>query len=327
VFHFGFWLWLDYGPPRVRDPEYGKRLKRGMDRTAENPNRPVVLVIGSSRTSMGIRPGVLMDDPDSPLLINLALAGSGPIMERMALRRALDEGLHPDAVIIEYWPAFLREDNQYHEESRIDPARLRPGDSVIVHDYFRHPEVVDKVQRQYLINPLSMHRKSLMNQVAPGWLGYGQRSDTLWDKIDNYGWYPGRVAVTPEEMRSGRKAAAGYYKPLFDNYEVSEVAERALRDLIGECRARDIPVALFYLPEAAEFRGFMPPKVQVQSDAHLAAIIEELKLPPLIDTRGWVADDELADGFHLSQNGAAIVTRKLGPAVSATFPGLKRGSK
>ena len=61
VLHFGVWLWLDYGPPRLRDPEYGKRLKRAEDRSAENPNRPVVLVIGSSRTSMGVRPGVLAD--------------------------------------------------------------------------------------------------------------------------------------------------------------------------------------------------------------------------------------------------------------------------
>lgn len=324
--HFGFWTWLDYGPPRLRDPEYGKRIARAQARAAEPSERPVVLVIGSSRTSMGVRPAVLADDPLSPLLLNVALAGSGPIMERMALRRALEEGLKPDAVIVEFWPAFLREDVAYHEEARIDPARLRPVDSTIVRDYFRKPENVERVRQQYLINPIFAHRKSIMNQASPGWLGYGHRSDALWDKIDDWGWLPGRTGATPEEQRGARKAAAGYYVPLFANYEVSVVADKALRDFVEDCRARQIPVALFYLPEAAEFRTFMPPTAQARADSYLTGICQELSLP-LIDARGWAPDDDLIDGFHLTQSGAEATTRKLGPAVTATFPGLKRGPR
>jgi len=324
--HFGFLIWLDYGPPRVRDPEYGKRISRAKSRAKEPSDRPVVLVIGSSRTSMGVRPSVLADDPTSPRLVNVSLAGSGPVMERMALRRALDDGLKPDAVIVEFWPAFLRENGTYHEEARIDPSRLRPVDSTIVLDYFRDPKNVEKVRRQYLFSPIYAHRKSIMNQASPGWLGYGQRSDALWEKIDDWGWLPGKTGATPMELRGARNAAAGYYVPLFANYEVSPVADQALRDLVKDCRDRGIPVALFYLPEAAEFRTFMPSAVQSQADSYLAAICEELKLP-LIDARGWTADDELIDGFHLTQSGAEQTTRKLGPAVTAAFPGLKRGSR
>ena len=39
---------------------------------------------------------------------------------------------------------------------------------------------------------------------------------------------------------------------------------------------------------------------------------------PLIDARGWVPDEDLPDGFHLTQDGAAKFTRKLHAAVAET---------
>ena len=65
--------------------------------------------------------------PD-PLLFNLSLVGSGPVMELMALRRLYADGVRPDAVVFEYWPPFLREDGPYWEMDRIDPRRLYPTD-------------------------------------------------------------------------------------------------------------------------------------------------------------------------------------------------------
>jgi hypothetical protein len=44
---------------------------------------------------------------------------------------------------------------------------------------------------------------------------------------------------------------------------------------------------------------------------------------PVIDCREWMPDGAIADGFHLSRSGCAEFTRKLGPAVSATFPAVK----
>ena len=129
----GFALWLDYGPPRLRDPEYGKRLAGLQARLAENPGRPLVLAIGSSRTAMGVRPGVLETDggdPRRPLLFNMALAGSGPIMELMVLRRALADGVKPAAVLVEFWPAFLREDGAMNADTGLD-VMLRHLDALI----------------------------------------------------------------------------------------------------------------------------------------------------------------------------------------------------
>jgi hypothetical protein len=322
LIHGGFSLWLDYGPPRLRDPEYGKRLARLKARRAEQPNRPLILALGSSRVAMDIRPGVLEPAPDRPMLFNFALAGSGPIMELMAFRRALADGIRPDAVLIEYWPAFLREDAGYHEDARLDIARLRPVDRQLVREFFRDPDKTERRMDRHRLNPWFEHRKSLMNQASPGWLPLGLRNEATWEKIDAWGWLPGHESATPAQRKAGLAASAGYYVPLFAKYEISPDADRALRQLVAECRERDIPVALVYLPESAAFRSFMPPRAVKLADEHLASIRTELSLP-LIDTRGWVPDDALPDGFHMIRSTAATFTAKLAPVVFETFPQLR----
>src|SRR5438128_2658811 len=105
----GMGLATDSVWPQLRDPEYGRRLDRLHDRLAEYPNRPLVLVVGSSRTSMGLRPAAWEavrpngTRPD-PLLFNMSLVGSGPVMELMCLRRIYADGVRPEAVVIEVWP-------------------------------------------------------------------------------------------------------------------------------------------------------------------------------------------------------------------------------
>jgi hypothetical protein len=311
LLHVGFAVWLDHGPPRVRDPEYGKRLA-----AARRADRPV-LCVGSSRLAMALRPGML--GPDAPPLVNLALAGAGPVMELMAYRRAVSDGVRPVAVLAEYWPAFLDEEGAQREDRRIDIARLRPVDESLVREFFTDVEGTLAARRRHTRNPWWSHRKSLMNQASPGWLPYPQRSDALFAPIDRFGWLPGRKAVTPADRQSAFAAARGFYEPLFRTYTVSAVADRAVRTLLAECRAAGTPVAMVYLPESAAFRALMPPAAAKLADDHLAAVRRDTGVP-LIDCRGWVSDCELADGFHLSQAGAADLTPKLAAAVRQVLP-------
>src|SRR5262245_4077574 len=52
-------LFVEWGHPEIIDPEYGRRLQLLRERRAEAPGRPLVLVLGSSRTAMGFRPEAL----------------------------------------------------------------------------------------------------------------------------------------------------------------------------------------------------------------------------------------------------------------------------
>ena len=307
--HAGFAAWLDHGPPRVRDPEYGKRLAAGRRATG----RPLVLCVGSSRLAMGLRPGVLGDG--DPALVNLALAGSGPVMELMAYRRAVADGLKPDAVLVEYWPAFLDEEGGQHEDARIDVGRLRPVDRPLVREFFRDPGRTLREADTHTRNPWWEHRRSVLNQLAASWLPPTQRTDMMFAPIDRTGWLPGRTDPSDADRAGAQAAARGFYEPLFARFTVSEVADRALRTLLRECREAGTPAALLYLPEAGGFTALMPPAAKRKADEHLAAVRRECGVT-LIDCRGWVADRELPDGFHLTQQGAAELTPKLAAAVA-----------
>ena len=170
---------LDYGPTKYRDPEFGKRFTMLKARVAEYPDHHVIVVLGSSRVSMGVRPDVTDNglSVGKPIMVNMSLAGSGPIMERLVLHRILAAGIKPDLVLIEFWPAFMNEEGPYHEQVRLDLARLQPDDEFVVRDYFADPDGVLHKLDERRRNPWHAHHNMFMNQSSPGWLPRNLRSD------------------------------------------------------------------------------------------------------------------------------------------------------
>lgn len=321
---------MDAWWPRLRDPEYGIRVEHLRERVAENPGRPVVLVIGSSRVSMGLRPAAWEEarpnvpgQPD-PLIFNMSLVGSGPIMELMCLRRVYDDGLRPDAVVIEYWPPFLREDGPFHEPDRIDHNRLFRSDLPLVRDYFKEPAKTERQMRVDRFHPFFETRHRLLAQLAPRWQPWDRRMEMSWANIDPWGWLPGLNEYPPvPSLRAARlEHCEKIYRDQFKGYEVHDLAVRAIRETVALARSHGARVAFTYLPEASEFRSWMPPEVDRAAQERLTALRRELDVP-VINARFWLADGYMVDGFHLSRQGAEEFSRKFGPAVAATFPDLK----
>ena len=97
--------------PSLRDPEFGYKLSLLRTQRAEEPDRPLLVLLGSSRTGQGLRPSVLTDlrtaDGRTPLVFNFSHVGSGPLAELVTLRRLLDAGIRPDWLAIEILPALL----------------------------------------------------------------------------------------------------------------------------------------------------------------------------------------------------------------------------
>jgi hypothetical protein len=328
----GMVLVMDVLWPEVRDPEYGRRLKHLKARSAEHPDRPLVVVIGSSRSSMGVRPDEwertrpnAAGRPD-PLLFNMSLVGSGPLMELFCLRRLYADGVTPDAVVLEYWPAFLREDGSYWEIDRIDHHRCYLSDRPFIREFSKDADGFEREMVRCRLNPFTENRHHLLGQVFPSWLPWHHRLDATWAGLDKWGWLPGVDEPNPPEpwMRQQRlEHCEKIYRQQFTGYSIDPVADRGLRESVALARANGARVAFAYLPEASEFRTWVPPAVEEQCRRHLAGLCRELDVP-LIDGRLWLADGYLVDGFHLSRVGAAAFTRRFGLAVAATFPDLER---
>src|SRR6516164_9193160 len=69
--------------PHLRDPEFGYKLSALRQRLAEEPDRPLLVLLGTSRTGQGVRPGAMPDlrtpDGRKPLVFNFSQVGSGPL--------------------------------------------------------------------------------------------------------------------------------------------------------------------------------------------------------------------------------------------------------
>ena len=308
---------LGHAPPRWHDPEYGKRLSLLQARQREHPGRPLVVALGSSRVAIGLHPASLPPDSSGPLLFNMAMVGSGPILELLAFRRLLSDGVRPDAVLVEYWPAFLHEAGDYHEAARFDLHRLRPGDGRTVRDLF--PAGRQSEWRLAQALPLRTHRGNAWNQLLPGGLPRGRRIDGLWSRIDPWGRLADRDSVSDAERPTLRDAHAGYYRPLFAGYEVSEVADRALRQLLRECADAGIPAALLMMPESPAFAEWVPPEAASRAAEHERRLRDETAVP-VLDARGWIDAGQMPDRVHLLTPGAADLTRRLSGELGRVFP-------
>ena len=217
---------LEVGPVRLRDPEYGLRLQSLRERQAQFPNRKLTVVLGSSRTAMGIRPDIyetsVIPTDNPPLLFNMSMAGAGPVFQRMTLERLLNDGVTPDAILFEFWPALLRGDGLYREDRRMIPERLHTTDDPIVRDYFTDPAATRAQMRTNRLLPAWYNRRSLLEQFCPQLLPWSERTDGAWSTLDGWGWLPGRKTYTAEQVERGWPHVAGFYAPLFQSFEIAD---------------------------------------------------------------------------------------------------------
>ena len=314
AFNFGLAMLLEKGPAHWRDPEYGFRLRALQQKRQQFPDRKLTVVLGSSRTAMGVRPDVyeasLGDLFGAPLLFNMSLAGAGPILQLMTLERLLTDGIRPDAILLEYWAPLLRGDGPYREDRRIVAPRLRESDESIVVDYFADAEDVRSKMRWGRAIPAWYHRRAFLDQLWPESVPRTERTDAAWAPLDGWGWLPGRKTYTAEQVEKGWPQVAGFYAPLFQGFAVAPVADRALRAALARCRDLGIDVSLLALPESGRFRTMMTPESIRAGDDYRRGLQREFGVP-LIDGSPWAGDAALPDGYHLTQDGATRFTREL----------------
>ena len=302
----GIGVCLDCWLPDVHDPEYALKERQLRALRAAAPGRPLVVMLGSSRTLLGLQAGRLGEGgPDGPAVVyNFGVVGCGPVLEWVYLRRLLAAGIRPDLLLVEVLPpAFNRADDRLLEENWLNGRRLSLAEVGRLRCCHSHPARLLEQWCQARCLPCAgdqagLRRRLGLDQTAPAW--------------DAHGW---QACPLGGLKRAGRRRltelAHRQYRDSLRGFHPAEEPARALNDLLDRCRREGIPVALVLMPEAAEFRRFYAPGLRAAIVRSLGELSRE-KGVPLIDAGTWVGDTGFWDGHHLLPKGAAEFTDRFG---------------
>lgn len=319
---------MDTRWPDLRDPEYGLKLHRLRAQQAANPARPLYVLLGSSRSAMSIQPSVLFPDAaersQTPLVINCGIMGGGPIGEWMCLRRLLSDGVRPQQVFVEIFPALLHQQPVWNEFCWLNINKLSGRDVATLRPYSDAPASLTWQWLHSRFTPWYTHRFSIMSRVAPQWLPWNCRQDA-WQGMDDFGFLPyGRTSVDDATRLRGIEVAHREYGPAMDGFEITARPKQALQQILELCQEKQIAVALVLMPEGTIFQSWYPADSRRQIDEYLRGLSQRYHAP-VIDTRNWMPDDAFVDSHHLLPPAATAFSRRLGrealqPLAAGTLP-------
>jgi hypothetical protein len=310
----------------LRDPEYGSKLALLRTRLAEEPDRELVIILGSSRSGYGFRPEAISasETPGhgSPLVFNFAMTGSGPIMELLCLHRLLAAGIHPDRVIIEVLPPNLHQEGKWSELNWLSISRLGWDDVQLVSRFAEQPGQLWVDWWRAQIAPGFTQRFCIMSRYAAGWLPWEVRQD-IWLGLDRSGWmiYPHTILNDAQQRRAVEFAHQQYAGPL-EQYRITAVADRALRELVALCRQQHIAATLLLMPEGTAFQSWYTPAARAAIDQYLAGLSRGYDVP-VVDARSWLPDTAFFDSHHLHPDGATAFTQRFAREVLRPSPGWR----
>ncbi len=319
--------------PTLRDPEYGSKLCQLQNRIAENPvSRPLIVVMGSSRISFGLRLASLTDHKTiakdamtdivqkdngiaKPLTFNFGIAGLTPSEQLMCLQRLLSDGIHPDLLLVEFTPVLMMTDQWWIEH--IDINRLRLQDvRLLASKVNDKPGFCRQWCRAQLV-PCYYHRYLLMNYFLPSWLHSSNRTDTLWEGIDAYGWVPAFYFREKGDPKAWHREIE-HCRPYIEKFAISEIVDSAFQAVAALCREKKIRLALMLTPEGSGIRSLYPASAMKTRNEYLRRFAEQNQCG-IIDATAWLSDEDFVEGCHETHTGATVFAKRFEQEVIRPF--------
>jgi hypothetical protein len=292
--------------PDVRDPEWHLLVERLRHRQAEAAGRPLVVVLGSSRSEMAIDAARLSRSPSGPVVFNASVPAGGPLLQKVLLDRLLAEGIRPDRVAIEVMPPYFSEVGACHEEGSPAWQRLTLAELLDLVPQAREPSRLLKPWLRARLLPLSAHHPSLQRRLLPAKLC--PAGDVTGSDRDGHGWRPGTPECLARRAELTQFMLAQYDRALRSPV-LFEPRLRRLGELLVRCRQEGIGCVMFLSPENSEFRSRPTASFRQALDTALTRLAGEHGVR-LHDARTWLSDEEFVDGHHVTTGGAIRFTTR-----------------
>jgi hypothetical protein len=302
-------LWMDESWQMNRTRVERHKWEQLHERLAEAPDRPLVLMLGSSRTDWAFQAGRLsgQSGPDGrPLLAyNLGLPTGGPLHAAYYFDQLLDEGVRPRLVLLEFVATHLNQSRR----------------GLMSEEHFTLPRWCSLHQLWYFRRYFTNSRRTLGEWVesrAAPWYGFsyfvhehieGRQEpvatvDQTGRPMDPWGCRMLRDDPNTKEYRSLRwEGAFNMYGRSLQQFELGAGPAQAMHDVLARCRRENIPVALVVLPITKEFQSLYSKEGKAELDKFLSELVQRYDTP-LIDASEWLPREEFDDGHHVLKVGA-----------------------
>lgn len=308
---------LEVFRPDVNDPEFEIRSEL-LDRCREaEPDRPLLLVVGSSRLVTAFHPEAMpaltCSSGEAPLAFNFSHFGAGPFINLIELRRILDRGVRPRWIVLEVMPPFLA-----REGTSMITTIVSTGDLPYLGTFLEQNKLYGRYLRARLL-PCCKYRSELCSMLLPG---TGVASDLppvvrlrpLGGFIDDIG----DVEPNPADAARLNEISKGGYLEIVKDFHIAPEEDAALRRTIELAQEAGVRVALLLTPESTVFRSWYAPG----ADQVLAKYVHNLSRSydvPVVDLRAWLPDREFWDAHHLFGLPAKRFTANVGREVLQPF--------
>jgi hypothetical protein len=289
------------------------KWKRLRQLAAREPDRPLLLMLGSSRTEIAFQAGELngMAGPDGRPMraYNFGLPGTCALHDQLHLREMLDAGIRPRVLLVEFLPPLLNAPGRgiASEEQWTWAPRLNVTQLVRLLPYFEHPGTKAGEWLEARLAPWYVFRPHLATFVRDTL--HPEQAEVLAPQHDVWGSQTSNPDLAKPPAYRVWKAYDMYFASL-QRLRVGDGPARALRDLLERCRQEGIPVVLVQMPESTWFRSWYRAEGLAESRRLLAELRATYGVD-VIDATEWAADTDFTDGHHLMPHGAAAFTARL----------------
>jgi hypothetical protein len=293
--------------PEWCDREYQVRKETLNDRIAEDPERPVMLFVGSSRTVVAFMPErlppLITPDGKEAIVFNYSHFGAGPKMNMIQVHRALRDGVHPKWVVLELVPGFLAHDDLPYKDMTL-------ADIPVIYEYSNGPRLIAQSAR-VRVGGIYRTRTSFLRWAAPDFVTKSAADREV--KLHSLGGDNdfGRLDTLTERDRAGLTGlAVGRFKKRMENFKIDPLLARTMNDLVAFCQSQGINVGVVLTPEDSRYLSWQRPG----TDELISEYVNELRTRfqiPVIDARRWIADDGFSDPHHVNTRGAKEFTDRL----------------
>lgn len=299
--------------PTEFDTVWQQKWRRLRQLTARAPDRPLLLMLGSSRTELAFDAGHLngMPAPDGQPFVayNFGVPGVGPLRQGLCLSELLEAGIRPRLLLIEFSPPLLNEPrrNFTSEEDWVWARSMSVPQLARLWPYLARP---DRKRRDWVkarLAPWYVFRPQLQTLLRDTL--YPEEARPLAPSHNAWGLQLPNDRGTDDWTFPAWRAHRMYHKSL-GLLHVADGPSQAMRDLLERCRREEIPVVLVLMPESTTFRTWYRPEGLADARRLLGELSATYAVS-VIDANNWLADTQFTDGHHATPDGARAFTTHL----------------